>query len=75
MRKSLQYNKKQLIVNLNITKKYLIAQKRFNTKESFHCFYIPVILFDSGYRKDGSYYPKLFLEIVLIPFLEKYKKF
>ena len=28
-------------------KKYLKAEKRFNTKESFQRFYIPVILFDS----------------------------
>ena len=33
-----------------------------NTKESFQCFYILVILFDSVYRKDGNYYPKVFLE-------------
>ena len=43
-------------------KKHLKAEKRFNTKESFQCFYIQVILFDSVYRKDGNYYPKVFLE-------------
>ena len=37
-------------------KKYLKAGKRFNTKESFQCFYIPVILLDSLYKKDGNYY-------------------
>ena len=42
------------------SKKYLKPEKRFNTKESFHCFYIPVILFDSVYRKDGSYYISAF---------------
>ena len=41
---------------------YVKAEKRFNTIESFHSFYIPVILFDSVYRKDGNYYPKVFLE-------------
>ena len=29
------------------SKKYLKPEKRFNTKESFQCFYIPVILFES----------------------------
>ena len=43
-------------------KKYLKAEKRLNAKENFQCFYIPVILFDSVYRKDGNYYPKMFLE-------------
>ena len=43
-------------------KKYLTAVKRLNAKESFQFFYIPVILFDSVYRKDGNYYPKKFLE-------------
>ena len=42
-------------------KKYLKVEKRLNTKESFWFFYIPVVLFDSVYRKDGSYYPKVFL--------------
>ena len=35
---------------------------KFNTKESFQFFYIPVILFYSVYKKDGNHYPKLFLE-------------
>ena len=43
-------------------KKYLIATKQFNTKESLQCFYTPVILIDSVYRKDEKYYPKMFLE-------------
>ena len=42
-------------------KKYLKAEKRFNTKES----YIPVILFDSVYKKEGNHYPKMFLEKIL----------
>ena len=25
-------------------------------------FYISIILFNSGYRKDGNYYPNVFLE-------------
>ena len=60
--KSLHYNKKingELIHN----KKYLEAEKKkLNTKESFQCFYIPTILFDSINRKDGNSYPKVFLE-------------
>ena len=54
--------KKHLTVDLYIINKYLKAKKRFNTKESFQCFYIPVILFDSVYWKDGNYYQKVFLE-------------
>ena len=42
------------------SKKYLKPEKRFNTKESFHCFYIPVILFESVYKKYGYYYLKVF---------------
>ena len=41
--------------------KYLKTEKRFNTKESFQCFYTLVILFDAVNRKDGYYYPKVFL--------------
>ena len=37
-------------------KKYLKAEK------CFQYLYIPVILFDSVHRKDGNYYPKMFLE-------------
>ena len=40
----------------------LKAEKRFNTKESFQCFYMSVILFDSVCRKDENYYRKVFLE-------------
>ena len=68
--------KKTFNSELIFNKKYLKAKKRFNTKESFQCFYIPVILFDSVYRKDGIYYPKVFLEKFIHNFfLEKYKKF
>ena len=49
-------------IELTYNKKYLKAEKRFNTKESFQCFYIPVMLFDSVYRKDGNYYLNVFLE-------------
>ena len=41
-------------------KKFLKAEKRFNRKQSFQCFY--VTLFDSVYRKDRNYYPKAILE-------------
>ena len=43
-------------------KKYLKAEKKFDTKESFQCLYIPVILIDLFYRKDENYYLKVFLE-------------
>ena len=52
-------------------KKYLKAEKRLNTKESFQFFYIPVILFDSFYRKDGNYYSKVFLEKIIHNFFWK----
>ena len=62
-------------MNLHIIKKYQKAEKRFNTKESFQSFYIPVKLFDSVNIKDGNYYPKVFLEKFIHNFfLEKYKK-
>ena len=41
-------------------KKYLKAEKRFNTIESFQLFYTPAILLDSVYRKDGSVFRKLY---------------
>ena len=41
-------------------KKYLKVNKRFNTKENFQCFYIPVILFDSVYGKDETIIEKCF---------------
>ena len=46
--------KKNLIVYLYIKKKYLKAEKTFTTKERFQCFYIPVILIDSVYKKDEN---------------------
>ena len=62
----------ELIYNI----KHIKAEKRFNTKESFRSFYKPVILFDSVYRKDGNYYPKVFLEKFTHNFfLEKYNEF
>ena len=53
---------KQNDSDLLYNKKYLKAEKRFNTKEGFQCFYIPVILFASVYRKDRNYYSKVFFE-------------
>ena len=42
-------------------KNYLKSEKRFNTKESFQCFYVIVMFFDSVYKKDGKFYSKVFL--------------
>ena len=56
-----------IIVNL-YNKKYLKAEKRFNAKESFQCFYILVILLDSVYRKERNYYLKVFLENLFMTF-------
>ena len=44
-------------------------KKKLNTKESFQCFYIPVILIDSVHRKDENYYPQVFLEKFMNNFL------
>ena len=57
---------KKINSGLIYNKKYLKAEKRFNAKESFQCFYVPVILFDSVYRKDRNYYLEVFLEKVKI---------
>ena len=56
------------VVKKIFNKKYLKAEKRFSTKESLKSFYVPVILFDLVYRKDGNYYPKVFLENLIIAF-------
>ena len=53
---------KKINSKLIYNKKYLKAKKRLTAKKSFQCFYIPVILFDSVYTKDGNYYPTVFLE-------------
>ena len=42
-------------------KKYLKAEKNFNIKKSFQCFYI-LILIGSVYRKDDAIILKFFLE-------------
>ena len=44
------------------SKKYLKVGKKANTKEDFQCLYAPLILIDSIYKKDGNYYPKVFLQ-------------
>ena len=54
-------------------KSYLNAEKRFNAKERFQCFYKSVILFDSIFRKDGNHYVKVLFEKHSKRFLEKYK--
>ena len=65
--------KKKLIVNLHIIKIFK-SWKKFNTKESFQWFYIPVILFDSVYRKDENCYPKVFLEKFIHKFFWRNKR-
>ena len=54
--------KKDFNNELIYNKKYLKSWKRILHKRKLHCFNIPVILFDSVYRNDGNYYPKVFLE-------------
>ena len=63
---------KKINGELICNKKYLKAEKRFKTKESFQYFYIPVILFDSLFKKDGNYYPKIFLENFIQKFFWRY---
>ena len=53
----------------NKMKKKAEKKKKLNTKESFQCFYIPVILIDSVHRKDENYYPQVFLEKFMHSFL------
>ena len=43
--------KKKFNSELIYNKKYLKTEKGLNTKESFQCFYIPVMLIHSVYRK------------------------
>ena len=54
--------KRKFNCELVYNKKYIKAENKINTKESFQCIYIPVILIDSVYRKDENYYPIVFLE-------------
>ena len=42
---------KKINSELIYNKKYLKAEKRFDKKDGFQCFYMPVILFDSVYIK------------------------
>ena len=53
--------KKILITNLYIIK-ISKSWKKILHKRKLHCFNIPVILFNSVYRNDENYYPKVFLE-------------
>ena len=43
-------------------KKYIKTESKTRTKECFQCFYTPVIVIDSVYRKVENYYLKVFLE-------------
>ena len=52
--------KRKFNSELICNKKYLKAEKRLNTKESFQCFYIPLTLSDSVYRKDETIIQKCF---------------
>ena len=67
---------KKINSELTHNKKCLKVEKRFNIKESFKCFYIPIILLDSVYRKDRNYCPKVFFEKFIHNFfLENIKNF
>ena len=49
---------KEIDANLVYNKKYL----NINSKEDSQCFYVPVMLIYSIYRKDDNCYPKEFLQ-------------
>ena len=53
---------KQIISELVYNKKYMKADNKINTKESFQWFYSPVLLISSVSRIDEIYYPEVFLE-------------
>ena len=52
----------KVISDKNLDGNQKLNWKDHNKKKSFQCFYIPVILFDSVYGKDGNYYPKVLWE-------------
>ena len=54
--------KKKNVSEITYNKKYLKPGKRFDMKDGFQCFYIPVILFDSVYIIYGNYYLKKLFE-------------
>ena len=62
--------KSELIFN----KKYLKAEKKFNTQKKLSMFLYTSNMIDSVYRKYENYYPKVILEGFIHIFLEKYKK-
>ena len=53
---------------LTYNKKYQKSKIKFNTKENFQCFYIPVMLIDSVYRKDENHCPNMFFENSFVAF-------
>ena len=53
---------KKINSELVYNEKCIKAENKINAKESFQCFYIPVILIDLVYKKNENYYPKVILE-------------
>ena len=62
---------KKFSSELIYNKKYLKAEEKFNTKESFQCFYIQVVLIDSVYRIDENCSPRVFLEKLIQKFFSR----
>ena len=62
---------KKINSELIYNKLYLKAEKRFNAKDGFECFYIPAVFFDLVYINYGNYYSKVFLKNLFITFFEK----
>ena len=59
----------------NIIKNKFNSEAKYSEKyqhKGFQCLYAPAILIDSIYRKNGNYYPKVFLEKKIIEEIEIY---
>ena len=65
---------KKINSELIFNKKYVKAEKKFNTQKKLSMFLYTSNMIDSVYRKDENYYPKVILEKFIHIFLEKYKK-
>ena len=53
---------KKINSKLTYNKKFQKAEKECDTKDSFQCFHMPAIFFDSVYTKYKNYFQKVFLE-------------
>ena len=63
---------KKINSELVYNKKYIKRENKINTNESLQCFYIPVMLIDSVYRKGENYYPKVFQKNIILIKIQKF---